>query len=196
MGWERGPLNAPPLRRRDPGGFFNRIRHDSARPGRFLDQVRTSIPINQRRTFKLRPTQLTISETIIHNSSLRLIRWSNRQGSSPLNCGRWLLTLAYLVASLLAQGVHVHDRGRDRSFLKHRGDCDASRLHIDDREIADHSELPTVCPSCQLKSQASILALTVRPVPGQIVLIPVTRSTPSTLPGSPLRTRCRAPPLA
>jgi hypothetical protein len=118
------------------------------------------------------------------------------KGSSPLNCGRWLLTLAYLVASLLAQGVHVHDRGSDRSFLEDRGDCDESGRHVADHKVADHSELPTVCPSCQLRSQASILTPTVRPVPGQFVLIPVTRSTPSTLPGSPLRTRCRAPPLA
>lgn len=139
---------------------------------------------------------LTISERIIQDNGARSIRWSYRQGSSPLNCGRWLLTLAYLAAGLLAQGVHVHDRGCDRSFLEDRGYCDESRPHVDGHKVADQSELPTVCPSCQLKSQASILALAVQPVPGQIVLIPVTRSTPSTLPGSPLRTRCRAPPLA
>ena len=139
---------------------------------------------------------LTNAETIIHDRSVASIRWSYQQGSSPLNCGRWLLTLAYVVASLLAQGVHVHGPGSDRSFLDARGDCDESRAHVADQKVADDGEPPTACPSCQLKSQASILTLTVRPVPGQIVLIPVIRSTPSTLPGSPLQTRCRAPPLA
>jgi hypothetical protein len=113
-----------------------------------------------------------------------------------LKCGRWLLTLAYLLASLLAQGVHVHDRGHDRGFLEDRGDCDESRQHVADHEAADPGDPPTVCPSCQLRNQASILVPFVRPLPGQVVLVPVVRSAPSTLPGSPLRARSRGPPLA
>jgi len=64
-----------------------------------------------------------------------------------LNCGRWLLTLAYLVASLLAQGVHVHDRGSDRSFLEDRGDCDESRRHVADHEVADLTALAALVES-------------------------------------------------
>ncbi len=113
-----------------------------------------------------------------------------------MNLGRWSLTMAYLLASLLAQGVHVHGSGSDRTVLEDKGNCNEARTHVADHDVADPGDAPIVCPSCQLRSQASFLEETPKPIPGLSVLVPIAASRPEPLPGLPLRTRCRAPPLA
>ncbi len=107
---------------------------------------------------------------------------------------RWWLSLSYILATLLALGVHDHDRETADAVLESKGDCDESRPHVASHEQARHGESPTVCPSCQFRSQHSLWTMATRPQPGPSVAIPIATSRPSTLPGSPLRTRCRAPP--
>jgi hypothetical protein len=111
-----------------------------------------------------------------------------------VNRGRWWLALAYTVATLVAQGVHVHDQRADQAVLESRGDCDETRPHVADHEVASHGEAPAPCPSCQLRSQQSLWQDASLPLPVPSLSAPIEFRPPSTLPGAPLRTRCRAPP--
>ena len=115
---------------------------------------------------------------------------------SPVKWGRWWLSLSYVLATLMAQGVHDHHRATDDSVLESNGDCDDSRLHIADHKVVDLGDSPSVCASCQFRGQHSLWAMVPQPLPGPGVAIPTETNRPSTHPGSPLRTRCRAPPLA
>jgi len=110
--------------------------------------------------------------------------------------GRWWLSLAYILATVLAQGVHDHGRASDDDLLESRGDCDEPRPHVAGHEVAGHGEGPTSCPSCHFRADHPLWAMAPRPLPGPSVAIPIDFARPSTLPGSRLRTRCRAPPLA
>jgi len=111
-----------------------------------------------------------------------------------VKAGRWWLSLAYLFASLLAQGYHDHGGGADEVAPESRGDCDEQRQHIADHDVAGHGTPPETCPSCQLRAEHPFWAIAARPLPGPAVVIPIDFGRPSTLDGSPLRARCRAPP--
>jgi hypothetical protein len=108
--------------------------------------------------------------------------------------GRWWLALVYTVATLVAQGVHVHDQGADEAVTESRGDCDETRPHVAGHEAAAHGQAPAPCPSCQLRSQHSFWQDASIPLPGPGLSTPIELRRASVLPGTPLRTRCRAPP--
>ena len=110
--------------------------------------------------------------------------------------GRWWLSLSYVLATLLAQGVHDHERATDDSALESNGDCDDSHLHIADHKALHLGDSASDCLSCQFRGQHSLWATAPQPCPGASVAIRIVANPPSTLPGSPLRTRCRAPPFA
>ena len=110
--------------------------------------------------------------------------------------GRWWLSLAYVLANLLAQGVHDHGRGSDEFVLESSGECDNSRTHVASHEVGDPAEAPSVCPSCQFRSQHSLCSLAARPLPGPGVAIPPATEPPSPPLGSPLRAQSRGPPTA
>jgi hypothetical protein len=113
-----------------------------------------------------------------------------------VNWGRGWLSLASLLATLLAQGVHDHDHDRkaDAAFVESMGDSDDTRPHLGDHEVDGRLAGPIDCPSCQFQGQHSLAEIAPRPWPGPSLAIPPATDSPSTQPGSPLRTRCRAPP--
>ena len=109
--------------------------------------------------------------------------------------GRWWFSLAYVLATLLAQGVHDHDRGAEEPFLESSGECDNTRPHVASHEVGTPDGSPGACPSCQFRSQHSLSEPTDRPLAGLGVAAPPAAQPPSTPSGSPLRPRCRAPPI-
>jgi hypothetical protein len=108
--------------------------------------------------------------------------------------GRWWLALSYVLATLLAQGVHDHDWRADASVLESKGDCDDTRPHVAEHQVDGSLATSIDCPSCHFRGQYSLSELAPRPLPGPGIAIPPTTAAVSTLPGSPFRTRCRAPP--
>jgi len=108
--------------------------------------------------------------------------------------GRWWLALTYTLATLLAQGVHDHDQGTDEAVPESHVDCDEARPHATAHHVVDPSKAPASCPSCQFRAQVSFWNPASRPGPGLVVSLPIAFDRTSDLPGSPLRTRCRAPP--
>jgi hypothetical protein len=106
---------------------------------------------------------------------------------------RWLLSLAYLFATLMAQGPHDHGHRADDATVS-RGDCDALGVHVAGHEHQQAHETPDACPACHFRAEHPLWQLAPRPLPGPSVAIPAEAAHPSTRLGSPLRTRCRAPP--
>jgi len=107
--------------------------------------------------------------------------------------GRWWLTLAYTLATLVAPGVHDHGSGGD-DVPESRGDCDEQRPHMADHRVADHGDGPTTCPSCQFRAQHPLEGPRPHALSCPVVAATVEPARPSPLVGSPLRARCRAPP--
>jgi len=91
---------------------------------------------------------------------------------------RWWLSLAYILATMLALGVHDHDRETGDPILESRGDCEDPRPHVANHEAAVHGDSPTVCPSCQFRSQHSLWVMASRPQPGPSVAIPLATLSP------------------
>ena len=111
-----------------------------------------------------------------------------------MKSGRWWLSLAYLFASLLSQGYHVHGRGSEDLAPESHGDCDEQRRHVADHDIADHGDASEACLSCHFRAEHPFWAMAPGPLPGPAVVVPIDFGRPSSLEGSPLRARCRAPP--
>ncbi|WP_435010690.1 hypothetical protein P12x_001969 [Tundrisphaera lichenicola] len=107
---------------------------------------------------------------------------------------RLWLTLVYSLATLVAMGVHDH-RAADAPIPESHGDCDESRLHVAGHEVISPGDPPAPCPSCQFRSHHTLWRTASSPAPGPGLTEPVELGRASTLPGSPLRTSCRAPPL-
>ena len=100
----------------------------------------------------------------------------------------------YVLATLMAQGLHDHGREADALAVESRGGCDDAGPHFGDHEVDDHRHAPPGCPSCQFRGQHSLAELAPRPRPGPGIAIPPATDAPPPAPGAPLRTRCRAPP--
>ncbi|WP_435017472.1 hypothetical protein TA3x_005085 [Tundrisphaera sp. TA3] len=112
-----------------------------------------------------------------------------------MGTGRWWLALGYLLATLVAQSPHAHDHPSDEA-AESRGDCSDLGRHIAGHDPAKPHEAPEPCPACQFRAESPLLHSAPRAMAGPSVAIPRENSRPSTRPGSPLRTSCRAPPHA
>ena len=116
------------------------------------------------------------------------------RGLSLVKPGRWWLSLAYVLATLLAMVGHDHARETAPPWLEAAGDCDDSRPHLGSHPADASPSGSADCPSCHFRAQYPLAEFAPRPVSGPGLAIPPESGPASTLPGSPLRTRCRAPP--
>ena len=107
---------------------------------------------------------------------------------------RWWLALLYILATVLAQGLHDHGGGADAAEVRHEAGCDDSRPHLSGHWSPDLSHVQDHCLACQYRSQHQ--TPTTSPAPFHLDRASPARSSrpPPTRSGSLHRISCRAPP--
>src|SRR4051794_5086144 len=105
------------------------------------------------------------------------------------------LTLLYVLATVLAQGVHDHGDGSDATGSHHEAGCDDPRLHLSGHPSTASHHGPSDCLTCQYRSEYHFW---------QAAPAPTSQSSVSAsveIPNSSARIRsfrlfsCRAPPV-
>ncbi len=111
-----------------------------------------------------------------------------------MNRRRGWLTLLYVLATVLVQGVHDHG-GTDKSAVAYHGPgCADLGLHVAGHPAPDLSHAPDHCLACQYRAEPHSCA-PAPPSPELSSISVAAVSSPALAPSSSLRRiSCRAPP--
>jgi hypothetical protein len=115
-------------------------------------------------------------------------------GCRPLRANRWWLALSYVLATVLAQGLHDHGRGDDPSAAGHEAGCADACRHVTGHPSDESGPDRADCPACQFRADHHSWAPC---LPGQLresVSVTDEAPRPLTLSGPTFRATSRAPP--
>jgi hypothetical protein len=122
----------------------------------------------------------------------QILRGSTR--SDRLRSNRGWIALLYVLATVLAQGIHDHGESTDSVVTRHEAGCDDPRLHLSGHPSADLSHGVDECPACQYRAGHHAFEFRppthFRPCTALVIEVPaapVPRATFSLI-------SCRAPP--
>jgi len=106
------------------------------------------------------------------------------------------LALVYVLATVLAQGVHDHGEAPDTTGSHHEAGCNDTRLHLSGHPSSVSHDAPSHCLACQYRSEHHFWQAAPPSQSQPSLAVSVDRSSPEAHPSSPRLISCRAPPRA